>query len=377
MSSRQVNMAEFLRTTLRGRRIPLGIIHVSILKELAATFLLSVICLNFILMMEQVLRLSRGLSGVGASLSDMVKIILYLQPQLMILTIPMSLLLSVLLTYGRLNTDNELTILRTSGMCFSYISRPVFVLGAASFVMGLIVSFWLGPYGSIQVRKTITTILAQKAPLAIEAGIFNTSFKDIVILVRDKPTADTMKGIFIYDNRNRQEPKVLVAREGRVFADKGYNLSLYMRNGYIHVARNEGSTEIFFDGYNLSLNLATESSKRKSSEMTPLELLTAARKNEPKEGIPFFLEFHRRLSLPSLCLLLMFLGPPLSLLSGKSGKLGGLTLGIGVFTLFYIMLVYGENMARTGAVSHVIGAWTPVLVIAASSLFAFLKVQSR
>ncbi|HXX53954.1 MAG TPA: LptF/LptG family permease [Thermodesulfovibrionales bacterium] len=349
----------------------------SILKELAATFLLSVICLNFILMMEQVLRLSRGLSGVGASLSDMVKIILYLQPQLMILTIPMSLLLSVLLTYGRLNTDNELTILRTSGMCFSYISRPVFVLGAASFVMGLIVSFWLGPYGSIQVRKTITTILAQKAPLAIEAGIFNTSFKDIVILVRDKPTADTMKGIFIYDNRNRQEPKVLVAREGRVFADKGYNLSLYMRNGYIHVARNEGSTEIFFDGYNLSLNLATESSKRKSSEMTPLELLTAARKNEPKEGIPFFLEFHRRLSLPSLCLLLMFLGPPLSLLSGKSGKLGGLTLGIGVFTLFYIMLVYGENMARTGAVSHVIGAWTPVLVIAASSLFAFLKVQSR
>jgi len=89
------------------------------------------------------------------------------------------------------------------------------------------------------------------------------------------------------------------------------------------------------------------------------------------------LEFHRRLSLPSLCLLLMFLGPPLSLLSGKSGRLGGLTLGIGVFTLFYIMLVYGENMARTGVVSHVIGAWTPVLIIAVSSLLAFMKVESR
>jgi lipopolysaccharide export system permease protein len=328
-------------------------------------------------MMEKVLRLSRVLSGVGASLSDMIKIILYLQPQLMILTIPMSLLLSTLLTYGRLNTDNELTILRTAGMSFRDISRPVFILGAASFVMGLLVSFSLGPYGAIQLRKCIATIVTQKAPLAIEAGIFNTSFKDIVILVRDKPAAAEMKGIFIYDNRNKQEPKVLMAKEGRVYADKEYNLSLYMRDGYIHITRNEGSTELFFDGYNLSLNLAMESSSRKNSERTPFELLALARKNEPKEGIPFFLEFHRRLSLPSLCLLLMILGPPLSLLSGKSGRLGGLTLGIGVFTLFYIMLVYGENMARTGVVSHVIGAWTPVLIIAASSLLAFLKVESR
>jgi lipopolysaccharide export system permease protein len=328
-------------------------------------------------MMEKVLRLSRVLSGVGASLSDMAKIILYLQPQLMILTIPMSLLLSTLLTYGRLNTDNELTILRTAGMSFRNISRPVFILGAASFVMGLLVSFSLGPSGAIQVRKSIATIVTQKAPLAIEAGIFNTSFKDIVILVRDKPAADEMKGIFIYDNRNKQEPKVLVAKEGRVFADKEYNLSLYMRNGYIHITRSGGSTELFFDGYNLSLNFAMESSSRKNSEMTPFELLALARKNGPKEGIPFFLEFHRRLSLPSLCLLLMILGPPLSLLSGKSGRLGGLTLGIGVFTLFYVMLVYGENMARTGAVSHVIGAWTPVVIIAASSLLAFLKVESR
>jgi lipopolysaccharide export system permease protein len=353
------------------------IIHLAILKELVATFLLSVICLNFILMMEKVLRLSRILSGVGASLSDMITIILYLQPQLMILTIPMSLLLTTLLTYGRLNADNELTILRTAGMSFMNISRPVFILGAASFVMGLLVSFSLGPYGAVQVRKSIATIVTQKAPLAIEAGIFNTSFKDIVILVRDKPAADEMKGMFIYDNRNKQEPKVLVAKEGRVYADKEYNLSLYMRNGYIHMTTNGSSTELFFDGYNLSLNLAMQSSSRKNSERTPFELLALAGKNEPREKIPFLLEFHRRLSLPSLCLLLMLLGPPLSLLSGRSGRLGGLTLGIGIFTLFYIMLVYGENMARTGAVSHVIGAWAPVLIIGISSILAFLKVESR
>lgn len=359
------------------RRLLPKIVHSAILKELAVTFSLSLIFLNFILMMEKVLRLSRILSGVGASVSDMARIILYLQPQLMILTIPMSFLLATLLTYGRLNADNELTILRTAGMSFGGISLPVLLFGSLCFVTGLFVSFSLGPFGAGKVRDTIARIVTQKAPMAIEAGIFNTSFRDIVILVRDKPAPDEMRGIFIYDSRDGKEPKVLMAKEGRVYADREYNLSLYMKDGFIHIARPAGSTEIFFSGYNLSLNLSMEGPARKNSEMTPRELLKEAEGKETKEKIPFFLELHRRLSLPSLCLLLMFLGPPLSLLSGKSGRLGGLTIGIGVFTVFYIMLVYGENMARTGTIPHYVGAWLPTVIIGISSLLAFRKAGTR
>jgi lipopolysaccharide export system permease protein len=360
-----------------ARRLLPKIVHRAVLKELALTFFLSLIFLNFILMMEKVLRLSRILSGVGASVSDMARIILYLQPQIMILTIPMSLLLATLLTYGRLNADNELTILRTAGMSFRGITTPVLLFGSFCFVTGLFVSFSLGPFGAGKVRDTIARIVTQKAPMAIEAGIFNTSFRDVVILVRDKPAPDEMKGIFIYDNRNRKEPKVLFAKEGRVYSDRDYNLSLYMKDGFIHIVRPGGSTEIFFGGYNLSLNLAAEGPTRKNSEMTPQELLTEAGGKGPKEKTPLFLELHRRLSLPALCLLLMFLGPPLALLSGKSGRLGGLTLGIGVFTLFYIMLVYGENMARTGKIPHYVGAWLPTIIIGVSSLLAFRKAGAR
>lgn len=352
-------------------------IHKSILSELTQTFLLSLISLNFILMMEKVMRLSRMLSGVGASLSDMTKIVIFLQPQLMLLTIPMSLLLATLLTYGRLNTDNELVILKSAGMSFRAISMPVFLFGLLCFAVGLLASFLLGPLGAVKVRETISSVVMQKAPMAIEAGIFNTSFKNIVILVRDKPAPERMRGIFIYDDRDAKEPKVLVAKEGVIFAGRHHDLSLYLRDGYIHMARNEGSTEIFFDGYNLSLNLAMEGPSRKMSEMTPLKLLDAAKEKDPKDAISYLLEFHRRLSLPSLCLLLLLLGPPLSLLSGKAGRLGGLTLGIGVFTIFYVALIYGENMARTGSVPHYVGAWAPVVIIGIASVFAFRKAEAR
>ncbi len=366
-----------MNSLLVTRHSLLTTVHKRILLELLQTFALSLVALNFILMMEKVLRLSRMLSGVGASVSDMARIVFYLQPQLMILTIPMSLLLATLLTYGRLNADNELTILKTAGMSFRGISLPVLLFGSLCFVMGLFVSFSLGPLGAGKVRDTIARIVTQKAPMAIEAGIFNTAFRDIVILVRDKPAPDELRGIFIYDSRNRKEPKVLSAKEGRVYADREYNLSLYMKDGFIHIVRPAGSTEIFFSGYNLSLNLSVEGPTRKNSELTPRELLKEAEGKEPKERIPFFLELHRRLSLPSLCLLLMFLGPPLSLLSGKGGRLGGLTLGIGVFTVFYIMLVYGENIARTGKIPHYIGAWLPTIIIGISSLWAFRRAGSR
>lgn len=355
----------------------LNTIHKSILKELLLSFILSLVALNFTLMMEKVLKLSMMLSGVGASVGDMVRIISYLQPQLMPLTIPMSLLLSTLLTYGRLNADNELVIFRTAGMPFTDISRPVFMLGSACIIAGLLVSFYAGPRSSLRMRELISDIIMQRTPTAIEAGVFNTSFKDIVVLVRDKTAPEEMKGIFIYDNRNKKEPKVLYAKEGRVSADKSNNISMYMKDGYIHIARPGGSTEISFKGYNLTMNLALQSPSQKNSELTPMQLLRASKERDRDEKMQFLLDFHRRLSLPSLCLIVMFLGPPLSLFAGRAGRLGGLTIGLGVFTIFHIMLMYGENTARSGIVPHYIGAWAPVVLIGAVSVWVFRRAGLR
>lgn len=355
----------------------LNTIHKSILKELLLSFILSLVALNFTLMMEKVLKLSMMLSGVGASVGDMVRIISYLQPQLMPLTIPMSLLLSTLLTYGRLNTDNELVIFRTAGMSFSDISKPVFMLGSACLIAGLLVSFYAGPKSSLRMRELISDIIMQRTPTAIEAGVFNTSFRDIVVLVRDKTAPEEMKGIFIYDNRNKKEPKVLYAKEGRVSADKANNISMYMKDGYIHIARPGGSTEISFKGYNLTMSLALQSPSQKNSELTPMQLLRASKERDKDEKMQFLLDFHRRLSLPSLSLIVMFLGPPLSLLAGRSGRLGGLTIGLGVFTIFHIMLMYGENTARSGIVPHYIGAWAPVVLIGAVSVWVFRRAGLR
>jgi len=355
------------------------IIHKTILRELGGTFFLTLIFLNSILMMEKLLRLSRVLSGVGARLADIAIIILYIQPQLLMLTIPMALLLSTLLVYGRMNQDSEIIILRAAGMNFLKISLPVFLLGLFCFLVNLAVSFYVGPKSSTRLRDTVTEIITARSVLSLEEGTFYSLFKDMVIIVKDKKSADTLEDIFIYDNRKKEEPKVLMAKQGKFFAQEGMSIGLQLMNGYINITRENSVTELFFERYNMVLSLdASESSGPRKMEYSPSELLNKSRETDsPKVKAGLYLELHRRFSLPALCLFLAFLGPPLSLIAGKSGKLGGLALGLFVFTIYYVLLMYGENLVVAGKLPHYIGAWLATFLLGIFAWLMFRKGSLR
>ncbi|MBS1114147.1 MAG: permease, YjgP/YjgQ family [Nitrospirae bacterium] len=353
------------------------ILHRSVLKELILTFILSLASLNFILMTEKLLRLSRVLSGVGISVIDMAKLILYLQPQLLLLTIPMAFLLSTLLVYGRLNMDNELVIMKMSGMDFKGISAPVAVLGMFCFLVNIAVSFYIGPKSTMKLREETMNIIKKRTPLAIEEGRFNTAFKDILILVKEKPSDNTVREIFLYDNRNSQEPRVLMAREGVIAVQDGLTMNLFLRDGYINMVTGESTTEVFFKKYNMTLRLESGPTIQRKAELTPYELIQEIGKGESRRILPLYFELYRRFSVPLMCIILIFFGPPLAMTAGKSGRLGGLTIGLAVFTAYYMLLIYSENLVRAGKIPHEIGAWIATVILGIAALLVFRRESRR
>jgi lipopolysaccharide export system permease protein len=261
-------------------------------------------------------------------------------------------------------------------MDFSGISKPVFILGISCFLLNIAVSFYIGPKSSIGLRDEITRIIKNRAPLAIEEGTFNASFKDIVIMIRKKPSEDTVRGIFIYDGRNKNEPRIMMAREGKISMSEGFHANLLLKDGFIHIAKGNSTTEIFFERYNLILALESNLPSRKNAELTPFELLRKINENT-SDALLLQLEFDRRITLPFMCIVLIALGPPLSLMTGKSGRLGGLALGLGVFSSYYMLLIYGENLARAGKIHHYIGAWTPALVLGIFAIWFYKKESNK
>ena len=171
-----------------------------------------------------------------------------------------------------------------------------------------------------------------------------------------------MRGIFIYDDRNKSEPRVLFAKEGEIFTREGLNINLLLKDGYINIAKGDMTTELAFKKYNMLLKLESDSPGKKDAELTPFELYEKLKSADRRRASNLYPELYRRISLPLLCIILIFFGPPLSMIAGKSGRLGGLTLGLAVFMVYYMILLYFENLVRADRLPPSIGAWVPTMI---------------
>ena len=342
-----------------------------ILKELALTFLVCLAGLNLLLMMEKVLRLSLLITGLGASYADVIRLVLLIQPQISMLTLPMAFLLSALLTYGRLGFDNELTVMRSAGMRFRQFVRPLFYLSALLLLVSLSTSIYLMPRSAKELRVRMNSLLRERAPLSIEPGLFFTAFKDILILVNAKPDPVTLKGVFIFDGHDADSERVIAAREGKLLTGEDISPGFSLKDGTVHIVSADGSTEIEFEGYDFRVDVGSELLGRKRVEMS-LAALYRGSLSEGKSGREHMIELQRRLSFPLLIVGLAMLSGPLSMIAGRRGRLGGFVIGVVVFTLYYIALIYSENIVRSGSVHYAV-CWLPLVILTAAGLLMYRR----
>jgi lipopolysaccharide export system permease protein len=125
------------------------------------------------------------------------------------------------------------------------------------------------------------------------------------------------------------------------------------------------------------LKLESDAPGKKNAELTPLELYGKIQNSDRRHALAFYTELYRRLTLPLLCIILIFFGPPLSMIAGKSGRLGGLTLGLAVFMVYYMILIYFENLVRADRLPPSVGAWVPTVIIGVVALLLFRRENSR
>jgi len=343
------------------------IIFKALTKELCQNIFISLAFLNSLLIIEKLLKLSKIFASVGIDLINLFKIIILLQPQLLIFTLPMALLMGILLTYGRIQTDNEITIFMVSGMPYKKAFKPAVSIGLIAFLFTILMSFYLAPFGVNLVREKILTILAERAPLGIEEGVFNQGFKGITIFVKEKPNSLSLKEVIIFDER-KDEVKIVIAKDGRIKKEKE-NINLSLLDGKAYFNKDSTLNEINFKEYIFKLSPNIEPIAKKISEFSIFELISKIGSDD-KRKIDYKLELYKRFSLPLLCIFSVFLAPFLCRLVGKSGRIGGLTVGLLVFTIYYIIMIYGANLSRAGKISAEAGALLPIMIM---GLFTFIS----
>ena len=74
-------------------------------------------------------------------------------------------------------------------------------------------------------------------------------------------------------------------------------------------------------------------------------------------------EAHKKFSIPFACILFVLLGAPLGILANRGGFAVSTSISFGFFLMYYILLIFGEELADRNILSPLVGMWTPNFVL--------------
>jgi lipopolysaccharide export system permease protein len=357
-----------------------------IFREILAPFFLSIAALTLVLFLQKMFRLAELIVSKGATVLSTAKLLAYILPSFLVLTIPMSFLVATLTAFTQLCSDSEVTAMKASRVSLYNMIRPVMLFAVAAFTVTALTSLIIAPESNHALKVHLFNLVKSRAMVGIEPGVFSSTFDGMVIYVDKMENLDSMEGIFISDERSAKEPYAIVARRGRLIADpESLKVTLAMQQGSIHaLPRNEESySTMAFDSGNLYLDISHALVQkgppgRDFDEIGSLELFRDLRqaKAEGKPTIDIESELHKRLSIPFACLLFGLIGAPLGIRRSRSGKSAGIGIALLVFLVYYMVLAAGTNLSDTGKLSPAVAYWLPnVLMTAAAGALVYKKGQ--
>lgn len=355
-----------------------------ILREIALPFVMILLVLTFVLLMGKILQLMDLMINKGVGLIDIARLMLYLMPSFLMFTIPISLLIAILIAIGRLSGDNEVTILKMSGVSLYRLSLPVLIASLAAFLLTAVTSLFLMPYGNLATKNLLFEMARQKASIGIREKVFNDDFRGILLYAESIPVqGDFLEGVFISDNRPDHEPSTIIARKAYLLSDPStLAITLRLEEGSTHAVDSgqKHYRKMDFHFYDIRLDLPSalaEGGKevvKSSTEMTAAELIATLKKAPVKDESfrEMAIELNKKLTIPLSCLVFGLIGIPLGLRKNRSVRSRGFTIGLAVVLIYYLLRLSGEALVETGRLAPVIGTWAPNIIFAAGGALLFL-----
>jgi lipopolysaccharide export system permease protein len=145
-----------------------------IIKEHLPPFLFALAVLMFIFLMQFMLKYITKIFGKGLSIFTIIELVFFNLAWMFALAVPMAVLIATLMSFGRLSGDNEITILKSSGISIYRIIRPAIFFGVVITILMVIFNDKVLPDFNHRARVMFNNIGQKKATLKLEPGIFFT-----------------------------------------------------------------------------------------------------------------------------------------------------------------------------------------------------------
>lgn len=332
-------------------------LFVSILRELVEAFLFAVVGLFVIALPVIAVAAVAKLQGVNTL--GVLRFLPLLIAGLVPYVLPLSFLLAVVSTYGRLAADNEWTAIRMAGWSPLRMLLPGLVL-ALALVAGTdwMLEEFMPPIRRAQegyrfqaIREQFKELKPGETELQLDKFFLSSAWRD---------GDDFLNAVLFVPEHGKERARWILAERVR-FQFTEREVFLFMQKARILV----GPTDVRNENPVFRIDLEQlqpqkEGTYGKVRHKTSAELAELARdpKTTPEKRAVYVYEVHNRRALSSTYLMFLLLGVPTGLLLRKGTQLGALSAAVGYALAYYLLSMrLSKELASSRVLPPAVGAW--------------------
>ncbi len=359
-------------------------INRAILKELFPSVIAGVLIFTLIVIAQQLIKISDYIIAGGVPPLEIGKLILYSLPAFLEISIPVSLILGVTITFSRLSIDSELVAIRSSGISIRQLLPPVVVTSLICFFGLLYLTLYGAAAGYNNLFTTVRKLSYYGSREIIKEGVFIKLTDTTLIYVEHmSPDGANLNRIMISEKKNFDEPIIITAQNGeRVPSREKEEGGLLLSNGIMDqkIAKNDAHHVVTFE--KLSFNIDGGEGKaslhvKKPKEMSVAEILKVIRKGGTSRNrmVDLIFSLNRRLSLPFSCIVFAFFAVPLGSVQRSRGKSSSLIItGVMVF-IYYLFLGVAKSLKNASPALSIGIIWFPNILFGLVTVIVFTWME--
>ena len=350
-----------------------------ILKQVISLFIMGVfIFTTIIFASDTFITLIKQIAKFGIPFKVAFIIILLNLPAVIVMTIPMGVLLSTVMTLNRLSLSSEITVMRACGIGLNRIAKPIFIFAIVMALSSFFINETLVPIMNAKSKDLALWVLGQKN---IPDGKKNFVFKEISdnghlkrLFYVGSCEKRTLHNVTVLDNSKDGTIQVLQAREGKT-SPKGWEFE----KGAAYTIANDGdvlNTTLFDTSLvQFGVDLTKEKNKNLEKEMNFVGLLKHISKADldKKEKRVYTTELFDKIALPVTTLVFVLLGVPLAITPPRVRYNRGFLFSILIIFAYYLVRALSLSFGETGALTPFIAAWLPNIVLTIWGTWLYYK----
>ena len=259
------------------------------IREMVLPFFFSLLMITFLLFINFLLRAVDRFLGKGLDVITILEYLFLNLAWIIALAVPMAVLLSTLMTFGRLSEDNEINAMRASGVGFISIIRAPLMFGTTIALLLIFFNNFILPDMNFRARLLSGDIYRKRPGMNIEPGIFLDNLPDYSMIVGGKE-GEIMSDVRIFSKGKQEAQTSIHAKTGTLstLAD-AFLLTLF--DGEIHELESKDFTNyrrIIFETHKIIIPAddillnRRDSSNRSDREMTVPMILNKVKGYEKK-----------------------------------------------------------------------------------------------